>query len=518
MADFDPVREVIENPIFRVENLLTIVNKEKLRVPFILNRVQRDYFERRMASEKGLAKRKRITGKPRQIGMSVGIEAYNVTEAMLTPNTNVLITCQDDDTKSRFRSLAHDYWESFRAFNLAPAIGADNDYELEFKEIGSRIVFRTATETGGRAYTFNIVHMSEMAFYEQGGKAAAGILPSVPPFGQVDIESTSNGPMGAYYNLAIEAEKGSPEWQWLFYPWWWETSYVADPAIWCTTPLSDREQWLVENEHLTMEQIAYRRAKWYEWDMLGPEAPPVEREFAEDFDTMFSPGDSSVFTAEEMRAIKLMCREPLAREAGISIWRKPMPGEGYVIGADSAAGGAKSDYSSACVLDKNGFQVAGFYDKVDAHTHARVLNDLGHKYNDAYLVPEGWPGEGAITCTVLADSYHYPKLHYTVLAGAARPGFSTTPQTRPELTKGLYDAIRYQQMWINDERLYQELRTLVWYTRQPRPGAKYKLQAALGKNDDYVFAAALGYKHKEFAIGRLPFKADGMGAQYWSGI
>ena len=519
--DIAVIREVLDNPLTRIEMLLTVVDKRQQTVPFKLNAVQRDYCERRIAGEKNpsdIRGMRRITVKARQMGMSVAIVAYNASEAMLKPNTNVLIMCQDDDTLSRFRNLVHQCYNDLARFELAPKMTTDNEHEIAFDEINSHIVLRTATDKAGRADTFSLVHMSEFALYEDAGAVLAAVIPSVPPWGQIDIESTSQGPAGPFYEFANRAHKGEGEWTMLFYPWWWESSYIADPALYLTTDYTPEEIVLRDEHGLTDPQIAFRRFNQAQWELLGPEAPPIEREFAETFEGAFSPGNNAVFTSAEMLAIKARTREPVLRKNGIWVWRRPVPGEGYVVGGDTGAGGAKSDYSSAFVVDKNGFQCAGFYEKVDAVAHAGVLNEIGQMFNNAYMVPEGWPGEGAVTAKWLQESYKYHNLHYSTVAGMLRPGFSTTPQTRPDLVNSLYRAVRYQQLWINDSRCYEELRTLVWHTRKPRPGAQYKLQASEGAHDDYTFAAALANQHKEMAVPRRAAGEAGNGAGFSVGF
>ena len=300
----------------------------------------------------------------------------------------------------------------------------------------------------------------------------------------------------------MKAEGGSDEWELVFYPWWWEESYVADPKHYLDTPPTDQEKWLKATHGLTDEQMAFRRSIRRLWSTLGPDAPPVEREYAEDVDSAFAAGQDSVFSAEELGQVRAMLRDPLRKEGDLWIWRDPMPGDGYVIGADVAAGGATADRSAAHVIDSRGLQVAGWYGKLGAVEFAKVLNELGLRYNTAYLVPEGWPGEGSVTCAILQERYRYPKMHYSEQGGIPRPGFITTVQTRQGLVRSLLEAVKYGQVWLMDKRLYEELRALIWYTKKQRPGVLPKLQAGAGAHDDYAVAMALAYKHQQMAQPR----------------
>ena len=499
-ASSDFLGMILNDPVKRIEGLLTVPTPDHNIVPFKLTKIQRDFLEsiEKWRASGHIGARRRITVKPRQVKMSSAIMARNFTDTMLTPNFNTLVMCQDDDTKSLFRGRARQHWKDLEKVGLAPAITVDNSYEMEFGGINSRIVFRTATEKGGRAYTFHRVHLSEIAFYENAPGVMTAILPSMSSqICEIDIESTSNGPSGTFWEVAMKADESDQEWGLIFYPWWWEESYVADPAVYLTTDLSEREEWLMGEHGLTLAQIAFRRSIRRLWASLGPDAPPVEREYAEDLESAFSAGEDSVFDPEELGRVKAMLRDPIRKddEGRLWVWREPMPGAGYVIGADVAAGGATQDNSAAFVIDKHGFQVAGWYGKLGAVEFAKTLYELATRYNDAYLVPEGWPGEGSITCALLHTNYKYRRLHYSIQGKEPRPGFITTSTTRPELVKALLETIKYDQTWINDERVHKELRALIWYTKKAKPGATRRLQAGPGAHDDYTIAMALAYKH-----------------------
>lgn len=490
-----PLSLVLNDPIQRIEGLLTVPTEDvpPQVVPFRLTRIQRDLLQRILA----YPGRRRVVVKPRQVKVSSVLMARNYTDVMLTPNMNLLVVCQDDDTTSLFRNRAHHHYADLEAVSLAPRKGVDNEYEMVFPVINSRIVFRTASRTGGRAYTFHRVHGTEVAYWANAAEVLSGILPSVPPDGEVDLESTSGGPYGAFFDIVQDADAGSPEWDLVFYPWWWEPKYVANPAVYLDgkEPLSERELFLQKTHSLTDEQLAFRRAVKLRWASLGADAPPAEREFAEDLETAFSAGRGAAFTAEELAHVKHTCRDPIFKTGELWVWREPMPGEGFVIGADIATGAGDADYSAAVVLDKAGVQVAGYYGHIDAFGFAKVLNDLGVRYNEAYLVPEGWPGEGAITANALHHQYRYRRLHYDLLGGESRPGFVTTQQTRKDLVQAILEAVKFSQVCIQDERLYKELRSLVWFVRKERPGALRKLQAGPGAHDDYVVACGLAYRH-----------------------
>ena len=72
------------------------------------------------------------------------------------------------------------------------------------------------------------------------------------------------------------------------------------------------------------------------------------------------------------------------------------------------------------------------------------------------------------------------------------PGFTTTVKTRPLVIAKLEELIRNGAIKIKSNRLYNELKTFVWYNG--------KAQAMRGYNDDLVMACAIASWIRETAL------------------
>ena len=99
-----------------------------------------------------------------------------------------------------------------------------------------------AVDTSGRSGTYQRVHITEFAdlckkFPKKVVDIIEGTIPAVPITGRIDIESTSQGASGEFYEMFINAwewqqehsnEKLSPyQWKAHFYNWTWDDEELS---------------------------------------------------------------------------------------------------------------------------------------------------------------------------------------------------------------------------------------------------------------------------------------------------
>lgn len=172
----------------------------------------------------------------------------------------------------------------------------------------------------------------------------------------------------------------------------------------------------------------------------------------------------------------------------IKIWRRPIPGVPYVIGADTAGDG--SDSFVASVLDnRTGEQVAVFRKSTDEDVFAHQLYCLGRWYNDALVAVE----TNFSTFVVRElQRLHYPNQYVRermddyMQTPQQTFGFRTDTKSRPVLVAGLVRLVRENVECINDETTISEMLTFV-------RDDNYKPCAEPGAHDDCVMA--LGIAH-----------------------
>lgn len=172
----------------------------------------------------------------------------------------------------------------------------------------------------------------------------------------------------------------------------------------------------------------------------------------------------------------------------IKIYKRPIAGVPYVIGADTAGDG--SDCFVAQVLDnRTGEQVAVLRHRTDEDLFAKQLYCLGMYYNVALIGVEA----NLSTYPIMElERLHYPKQYvrekiddYT--HNVVRSfGFRTDTKTRPVIIAGLIKAVRDDITIVSDQDTLEEMLTFV-------RNEDFRAEAEEGAHDDCVMALAIAH-------------------------
>lgn len=227
-------------------------------IPLVFNRTQQFVHYRLEKQKSETGKVRVIIGKGRQTTVSTLIAArfYHITTFNRGVHTYIL-THEQDASDNLFGMV-----ERFQEYNpLRPSTSINNAKELTFDRLGSSYEVGTAgTKAGGRSQTVQLLHWSEVGFSPNAKGHFAGIVQTVPdlPGTEIVLESTGNGPSGAYYEHWIDAERGIGDYMALFVPWFWTPEYSRVVSDFVPT---DEEMDYQISHNLTLGQIAWRRAK-----------------------------------------------------------------------------------------------------------------------------------------------------------------------------------------------------------------------------------------------------------------
>ena len=300
---------------------------------------------------------------------------------------------------------------------------------------------------GGRALSFTFLHLSEAAYFP-GVQPFTSLLPTVAkdPNTIIVIESTANGhagPGAAFFDYWQKANEGRNDFTPVFVPFWRDPTYIA-PADGGKPPYDEYEEWLVKEFHCTEQQIAWWRST-LETECKGTLQIMQQEYPASPEEAFVATGDPS-FETNELEYVRKMVCDPLAvgditapvdavtkvvshtpifTERGTgdwAIWRFPISGHKYFIGADAARGlqmeegeaepSAEGDFASASVWDANTNELVARYAKRDnPEVLARKLHAVGHFYNKAMISIELTGNLGLWAQKVLRD----PPYSYSVL-------------------------------------------------------------------------------------------------------
>lgn len=272
---------------------LKIVSKERKLVP--LDCTGRPGQERvaRMVEEQEAAgvPVRLIIVKSRQTGCSTWIQGEMAKRAITTPYCRVLDVAHKMDTAGALFHMLHrmhqhlpeDLQDLLKGYadivsknNPARGVkvlhlGAEG--QGQGSGIDARIEIGTASEVdAGRGFTWTDLHLSECAWWEDGGKALA-LMPAVPdvPGTSIFLESTANGLNWFHTRYKAAVDKMS-EYEPVFIGWWedpdcWRKfpsaeareEFVATIGDVSKSPYAEEEEYLRDEFSAQPEQLYWRR-------------------------------------------------------------------------------------------------------------------------------------------------------------------------------------------------------------------------------------------------------------------
>lgn len=449
-----------------------------------------------------------IVLKGRQVYMSTFFQALTFIRTLEQPGTNSLVIAQDLDT-------SHDLFgksKMFYDYLPLPKIKAPKIKELDFPFPGGASRYRVISAgiaAKGRGTTQSCVHCSEVAFWPH-PEILTGLSQAMPDLPDTIwvLESTANGISGQgrlFYDEWNRAVRGESDNKPIFIPWFTIPEYRRAPAL-APDDWDQEERLLVETFQVDGEQLAWRRAAIQ--TRTQGSVDYFHQEYPSSPDEAFISKGNPAFDRFRLMAMRADVETPqrrltlesgklVDREKGeVRVWREPIPGHAYAIGADTAEGRTGGDYAAAEILDMQSLeQVAAIHGTIQPYDFAMLLNAVGVWYNKASLNIEVYP-QGHAVQDVLIRHCLYPNLHRwrgkpdRVKMNPARLfGWETNVWSRPLLIEAGQRAINRGLTTLREEGLIDEL-TLFTKTDD----GKYEAEAG---HDDRVMALLLALRTRE---------------------
>lgn len=214
-------------PIWRLNNLYTIIDKDGKAIPFRPNWAQQVLL--------GRFHSRNLILKARQLGFTTLMCLVQLDDCIFTPNTRAaLIAHRLEDAKRIFRDKVKFPYDALDDA-LRSAVPATQD-SADTLTFGNNSSF--AVSTSARSGTLNWLHVSEYGkicaqFPEKAREIRTGSFPAAEN-GVITIESTAEGEEGDFYERcrqaqeleAAEAELTKRDPRFFFFPWWREPRYV----------------------------------------------------------------------------------------------------------------------------------------------------------------------------------------------------------------------------------------------------------------------------------------------------
>ena len=202
-----------------------------------------------------------IVSKARQEGLSTFIQDLNTWLCEHIPGYRAITMAHTAaDTSAIFRKATVCY-ENLPGHRLANVSGTSIEWPN-----GSQYMARTAGSKGiARGDTFQLMHISELAFCQRiagmDTRTINAAMNSVAyqPHTIIVIESTGDGPSGAFYERCMQAERNEGPFELLFFPWFADDGYRLSPPTEWTVP--DNLADLRDEFNLTNDQLYFYETK-----------------------------------------------------------------------------------------------------------------------------------------------------------------------------------------------------------------------------------------------------------------
>lgn len=272
---------------WRIDNLYKIRNKAGQLVKFVRNRAQRHYGSTTWF--------RNLILKSRQLGFTTYEAIDALDDVLFNPNMDALMIAHNLDAgESIFSKKIGFAWEKLPD-EIRVLYSVDNKTTKTLKfGFGHKGFSSIAVDTSGRSGTYQRVHITELAdmakkYPKKIPDIIEGTIPAIPTNGRLDIESTSQGASGEFYEMFMEAwERGQPtipqQYKAHFYNWTWD-----DEELQRIIPISvhemDQSQKFEEyarKHKLSDVEITYYYQKWLslnkKWNALKREYPTTPQE------------------------------------------------------------------------------------------------------------------------------------------------------------------------------------------------------------------------------------------------
>jgi hypothetical protein len=447
-------QKCMQDPLYFCQKYIKIVSLDEGLVPFDVYPFQKEIL--------GTIHNNRFTicKLPRQSGKTTTIISYILHYVLFNEQMRVAILANKAATARDILSRLQLAYENLPKW-LQQGVMSWNKGSLDL-ENGSRIVASSTSSSAVRGGSYNMIFLDEFAFVPH--NVAEDFFSSVYPTissgknTKVVIVSTPNG-MNLFYKLWSDAESG-------------KNSYNPIDVHWSEIPGRD-EKWKEETIANTSQEQFNRE---FECEFLG-----------------------SINTLIHPTKIKSMVfDEPIQRNAGLELYKKPEKDRLYTIVCDVARG-TEQDYSAFLVFDVSEvpYRIVAKYrnNEIKPLLFPNVIHDVAKAYNGAYVMIEV-NDIGEQVATAMQYDLEYDNLIMASMRGRAGQilgsGFSggkvqlgvrTTKAVKMLGCSNLKQLIETDKLIINDYDLITEFSTFVKHGQS--------FQAEEGHTDDLAMCCVL---------------------------
>ena len=439
--------------IYFLRNYVQVVHVDKGLIPFDLYDYQKDLVDTLDSNRYVIVK------SARQSGKSVTSLGYILHYVLFNKTKIVGILANKASTSRELLGRLQTAYQHLPKF-LQQGIVEWNKGNLEL-ENGSKIIASSTSSSAIRGYSFSLLFLDEFAFVQR--TIADAFIKSVYPTissgkdTKIIMVSTPNG-YNLFYKFWNDAVEGNNQFKTFKIHW---TSIPERDEEWRKKIISD------------IGEEAFRQE--YEADFLG--------------------SSNTLISYEKMQEMSYSA--PEWSKDDLDVYEEPKRDRKYTITVDTARGQGL-DYSTFCVFDTTEvpYKIVAKYrnNTVAPLLFPNIINNIGKKYNEAYLLVES-NDIGSQVADVLHHDLEYENIltvswfgrHGQQITSGHRKdislGVRTTKQVKRIGCSNLKSLIEEDKLLITDYDIISELTTFV--------ATGESFAAEEGANDDLVTTLVL---------------------------
>ena len=421
-----------QDPVYFIKNYIQIISLDKGLIPFELYPFQSDMVTKFHENRFNIAKL------PRQSGKSTVVTAYLLWYSLFNDNVNIAILANKAATAREMLQRLQLSYENLPKW-LQQGVVNWNRGSLEL-ENGSKIMAASTSASAVRGMSFNIIFLDEFAFIPThiADEFFSSVYPTISSgkSTKVIIISTPKG-MNMFYKLWHDAELGRNE-------------YVTTDVHWSEVPGRD-EHWKEQTiRNTSLEQ------------------------FNQEFECEFLGSANTLIAPSKLKT--LVYEDPVTSNAGLDIWKEPVPEHQYLMTVDVARGLTK-DYSAFIVVDTTTipYEIVAKYrnNTIKPLLFPNVIHQVACTYNHAYVMVEVNDIGGQVA-DILQFDLEYDNLLMCAMRGRAGQvvgqGFSGTKTqlgvkmsvtVKKSGCSNLKQLIETDKLIFNDYDIIAELTTFI---------------------------------------------------------
>lgn len=448
-------------------------------IPFVTYK-----YQRRVINEYE-TKRFNMISKFRQGGLTTVAVLWGLWKCAFQKDQQIYFLSKTDREALAAADIARRAMDNFPYWMFDKNQADITKHEKKFNDVGSKLCFYTPEAARGKSAT--CIMVDEAAFIDNMEEHWKAMYPVIATGGHIEIISTVNGLGNWYEETYHEAEAGRNFFNIINLDYWEHPAY-ANP------------EWAKEMK-ANLGEKGWRQEVLR--DFLGSGETYITSDIVSQLDRL-TRKNSPIRIAFEKWTNEEQKKQNL-EDGALWIWKEPLDGHEYIIGADCSEGvGKEGDNSCFQIIDAISLeQVAEFYSNlVPPHIFAQIINQIGIYYNTATVVVENNSIGGAVL-NALVNDLAYEGIYYEHKKGISnKPGIKIGSSNRPLLLESLQQRLTNGTMRLNSRRLIDEFKTFIYSAQKKRA------EALKGKHDDAIMALSLSLYVRDERIRGLPIGSE----------